>query len=131
MFKNLLAILLFMICQITFAQKKISSKLRVYQDCSQEWLCDRDFLRNELKMVDFVRDRFLCDVQVIFNVQFNGSGGEINTMSFQGQNSFQGIKDTLQYFNIATATDDQKRQKMLQHLKLGLMQFILHLPRWV
>lgn len=128
MFKILQVIMLVMVCQMAFAQKNIPTKIKVYQDCSQEWLCDRDFLRNELKMVDFVRDRFLCDVQVIFNVQFNGAGGEINTLSFQGQNTFQGIKDTLQYFNIATATDDQKRQKMLQNLKLGLMQFVSKSP---
>ncbi|MBC7884087.1 MAG: hypothetical protein H7X99_01330, partial [Saprospiraceae bacterium] len=83
---------------------------------------------NELKMVDYVRDRFLCDVHVIMNVQFNGGGGESTTLSFLGQNQFAGLKDTLNYFNNAVATEDQKRKKMLQHLKLGLIQFISKSP---
>jgi hypothetical protein len=107
---------------------KLSEKIKVYHDCAQEWLCDRDYLRNELKMVDFVRDRFLCDVHVIFNTQFSQGGGEMNTLIFTGQNKLAGISDTLSYFNIPTAIEDSKRKKMLQFLKLGLMQFISKSP---
>ena len=123
-------IFIFVIYSISsaFGQVKTKSKIKVFQTCSHEWLCDLEYLRNELKMVDFVRDRFLCDVQVILNTQFNNAGGEINTISFQGQNDFAAIKDTLSYFNNATATEDVKRRKMLQNLKLGLMQFIAKSP---
>ena len=123
-------IFIFVIYSISsaFGQVKTKSKIKVFQTCSHEWLCDVEYLRNELKMVDFVRDRFLCDVQVILNTQFNNAGGEINTISFQGQNDFAAIKDTLSYFNNATATEDVKRRKMLQNLKLGLMQFIAKSP---
>ena len=126
--KNIVIAVFWFISTQLAGQIKTSDKIRIFQDCTQEWLCDGEYLRNELKMVDFVRDRFLCDVHVIMNVQFNGGGGELNTLSFQGQNSFSGIKDTLVYFNETTATDDMKRKKMLQHLKLGLVQFISKSP---
>ena len=65
---------------IQFAQ----SRLKIYVDCNQQWLCDMDFLRKEMGSVDFVRDRFLCDVQIISNVQFNGNGGSpIPCVSFR------------------------------------------------
>lgn len=120
------ALLLF--SQSVIGQSRVNDKIKIYQDCSQQWLCDQEYLRNELKMVDFVRDRFLCDVHVIMNVQFNGGGGEITTLSFAGQNKFAGLKDTLTYFNNSVTTDDIKRKKMLQHLKLGLIQYISKSP---
>ena len=100
------------------------AKVKIFLDCSRPWLCDEDFLRNELKMVDYVRDRFLSDVHVIVNTQFTGSGGEQNELVTKGQGRFEGETDTLKYFNNPTATDDDKRQTLLKYLKLGLIRFV-------
>lgn len=109
-------------------QEKTTEKIKVYLDCNMPWLCDIEFLRNELKMVDYVRDRFLCDVQVVSNVQFSAGGGELNTLSFLGQNKFDHHRDTIEYFNDPTYTEDDKRRKMLRYLKLGLVQYIAKSP---
>jgi hypothetical protein len=132
--KKIFALLSFIaLCNITavFSQNadtKIKSKVKIYLDCNRPWLCDEEFLRTELKMVDYVRDRFLSDVQVISNVQFSGGGGEQNMLVFLGQNAFNGTSDTLRYFNNPTNTDDEKRRKMLQYLKIGLMRYIAQSP---
>ncbi len=109
-------------------QSKTTEKIKVYLDCNKQWLCDIEYLRNELKMVDYVRDRFLCDVQVVSNVQFSAGGGELNTLAFLGQNKFDHHRDTIEYFNDPTYTEDDKRKKMLRFLKLGLMQFVAKSP---
>ncbi len=125
---NFLTCLLIIITFTLFGQIKTNEKIKIYLSCTQEWLCDTDYLRNELKMVDFVRDRFLCDVQVVMNVQFSAGGGENTTLSFLGQNQFANSRDTLVYFNDPTATEDMKRKKMLNHLKLGLIPYVSKSP---
>ena len=75
-------------------------------------------------MVEFVRDRFESDVHVMVNSQFSNSGGEQNQMNFIGQQRFQGLTDTLTYFNDPTATDDDKRKQLVKYLKLGLTRYV-------
>jgi hypothetical protein len=107
-----------------FAQS--NDKLKVYLECNQQWLCDMDFLRNEMTAVDFVRDRFLCDIQIISNVQFT-NGGESNTLRFMGQKAYEGKLDTITYYNDVTATDDIKRKKMLKNIQLTLIPYLMKL----
>jgi hypothetical protein len=102
-----------------------NEKLKIFVDCNQQWLCDQDYLRNELNIVDFVRDRFLCDLQIISNVQFGGAGGETNVLRFIGQKNYTGMVDTMSYFNDVTATEDGKRKKMLKYIQIGLLPYIL------
>ena len=101
-------------------------KIKIFLDCTRPWLCDVDFLKNEFKMVDYVRDRFTSDVHVILNTQFSSGNGEQNELVCLGQGRFLNKNDTLRYFNNGTATDDEKRQKLLKYLKLGLMSYIAH-----
>jgi hypothetical protein len=127
--KTLLCIALSLCNIFLFAQnseKKNDDKIKIFLDCTRPWLCDEDFLKNEFKMVDYVRDRFTSDVHVILNTQYSGSGGEQNELVCQGQGRFLNKNDTLRYFNDATSTDDDKRQKLLKYLKLGLMSYIAH-----
>jgi hypothetical protein len=107
-------------------EKKNDDKVKIFLDCTRPWLCDVDFLRNEFKMVDYVRDRFTSDVHVILNTQFSGGGGEQNELICIGIGRFLNKNDTLRYFNDATSTDDDKRQKLMKYLKLGLISYIAH-----
>ncbi len=38
--------------------------------------------------------------------------------------SFQGISDTLTFFNDPTSTEDEQRKKLVRHLKLGLVKYV-------
>ncbi len=106
------------------AEKKNDAKIKIFLDCTRPWLCDEDFLKNEFKMVDYVRDRFASDVHVILNTQFSGGGGESNELVCRGQGRFSHKTDTLRYFNDATMSDDEKRKKLLKYLNLGLIGYI-------
>jgi hypothetical protein len=99
-------------------------RLKVFLECTQGWLCDMDYVKTEMTMVDFVRDRVGSDVHVMVNTQSSSSGGVQATLYFLGQGRFNNHSDTLKYFNDPTTTEDQQRKKMVQYLKLGLMQYI-------
>ncbi|HEX6334133.1 MAG TPA: DUF481 domain-containing protein [Flavisolibacter sp.] len=114
-------------CLTAFCQSPVD-KVRVFLDCTQGWLCDFDFVRSELKMVSFVRDRFDADVHVQVNTQNSSSGGVQAQVIFLGLRNFQGASDTLTYFNDPTTTSDDQRKKMVQYLKLGLVRFIAKTP---
>ena len=101
-----------------------TEKVKVFLDCTQRWLCDFDYVRQEVKMVDFVRDRFIADVQVIVNTQFSGGGGEQNQLSFLGLKKYISKSDTLVYFNNPTMTEDEKRKQLVKYLKLGLISYV-------
>jgi hypothetical protein len=137
MSRQLLIVLFIGFAQLLNAQTKMPkdslhtegrNKVRIFLDCNQEWLCDQDFLRQEMKMVDFVRDRFLSDVHVIVNTTWSGSGGELNELTTRGQKKFEGKNDTLRFFNDPTATNDDKRQKLLRYLRLSLMRYVAQTP---
>ena len=115
---------LLLIAQLSFAQS--DAKTKVFIECTNTWLCDFDYLRTELSMVDFVRDRFIADVHVQVNTQFTSSGSEQNTVVFKGQNTFLNQDDTLTYFNESTLSDDDKRKKMAKSVTLGLIKYISH-----
>lgn len=103
---------------------KKTDKIKVFLDCVQSWRCDFDYVRTEMKMVEFVRDRFQSDVHVQVNTQFSSAGGEQNQISFWGQQQFQNLNDTISYYNDPTFTDDDRRKQLVKYLKLGLVRFI-------
>jgi hypothetical protein len=120
---------LFLLLFSLFSQAQSSSeKVKVFLDCTQSWLCDFDYVRSEMKMVNFVRDRFDADVHVLVNTQNSSSGGIQSQVSFIGQKKFQAFSDTLTYFNDPTSTQDEQRKKLVQYLKLGLVHYISKTP---
>src|SRR4051794_37662251 len=88
------------ICIITtsFAQTS-PDKIKVFLDCTRSWLCDFDYVRSQMKAVDFVRDRFDADVHVLVNMQNSSSGGTQAELDFIGEKKYLNQNDTLTYFN--------------------------------
>ncbi|MDB5221745.1 MAG: hypothetical protein JWN83_412 [Chitinophagaceae bacterium] len=125
--KILFAFLLVLFSIKGFSQTS-AEKLKVYLDCTQSWLCDFDYVRSEMKMVTFVRDRFDADVHVMVNTQNSSSGGIQAQINFIGQKAFHNFSDTLTYFNDPTTTEDGQRKKLVQYLKLGLVRYISKTP---
>src|SRR6185369_721902 len=97
-------------------------KVKVFLDCTRN--CDFDFVRTELKMVEFVRDRFLSDVHILITEERSSTGGSQERLTLLGQKRFVGMNDTLTYFDEPAASDDDKRKQLVQFLKLGLVRYI-------
>ncbi|MEJ7692331.1 hypothetical protein [Daejeonella sp.] len=110
-----------------FGQTETNNKLRIYVDCQS--FCDLDYIKSEIKFIDYVNDRFQSDIYILINSQRTGSGGRDYQLQFAGQNQFPGVKDTLSYIRQATATDDEDRKLAVQTLKLGLVNYIARTSR--
>ena len=106
-----------------FSQSKVVDDVpRVYLDC---WMCDHDYIKTEIRFVNYVTQRQESDIHILITDQRTGSGGEEVTLTFIGQNSFVGVNDTLVYTTGPTDTRDQTREEMVRVLKLGLVPYIL------
>src|ERR1043165_7239791 len=111
--KILLMTIAVLFCFISFAQSQ-NDRLSVFLDCSQTWLCEYDYVRSEIKSVDFVRDRVGADVHILINTQQSSSGGTRAQLNFIGLGKYQAINDTLFFFTDPTATQDEQRKRLVQ-----------------
>lgn len=108
-----------------FAQNNTSpdQRLKVFIDC-KAMNCPFDYIRSEIKFVDYVNDRYAANVYILITASATGGGGEEYKLYFEGLENFKSVNDTLSYVRNAVETNDEDRKKMLQLLKLGLVPFI-------
>lgn len=75
---------------------------------------DRDYFRENLTYVNYVRDRKDADIHILVTQQGTGSGGQEYTFSFIGLKEFAGRDHTLVYASGPTDTRDETRQGQLE-----------------
>lgn len=97
----------------------------IYIDCNY---CDLDYIRSEIKFVNYVIDRKVADVFIMITNEITGSNGQNYTVEFNGQNKFTNKNDTLLFATQQDDTDDIVRRKLVKCLKLGLISYISHTP---
>src|SRR5437899_3099935 len=95
----------------TLAQNVSKENLKVFIDC-KSWMCPFDFIRSEIKFVDYVNDRYSADVYVLLTSSATGSGGREYKLYFEGLGKFKSLNDTLPYIRSSVETDDEDRRKM-------------------
>jgi hypothetical protein len=100
--------------------------LKVFLDCGP---CDNDYVRTEIAYVNYVRDRLQADVHILVTRQRTGGDGREYTLTFIGDNRFEGVNDTLIYTTNQTQTDDDERRGIVQVLKNGLFRYVLQTPQ--
>lgn len=103
--------------------------IRVFLDCQGRARgCDRDFFVTEINFVNWMRDRFDADVQILSQALTNGGGGIEFTITFIGRNKFQGMADTLVLNTLPNDADDKVRRELARVFKLGLTRFVARSP---
>lgn len=102
------------------AQETAKEQLKIFLDCN---VCDDDYTRQNLGNVQFVRDQDLSDVHLFFVTQRNGSGGRSYDVDFIGKRDFEAINYKLNFSTDGNMTNDERRQLILENLKLGLVRF--------
>ncbi len=112
-----------------YSQNKVDTTkdkaLNVFLDCTY---CDMDFLRTEICIINYVRDRKEADVDIVSSSMQTGSGGNELTFVFIGRGKFNGQKDTLKMTITSFETEDGLRKKISQTMKLGLTRYIAKTP---
>jgi hypothetical protein len=101
--------------------------LRVFVDCRSRY-CDFDHFRREIAFVNYMRDRHDAHVHVLVTTRRTGSGGDEFTLAFIGQDEFEAVDDSLQYFSSDTDTEDEVRSGLTRTLKLGLVRYVARTP---
>lgn len=107
-----------------FAQQ---NKVNVFYDCQSTWKCRQyyDYIRTEIKMVNFVSDRFASDVHLQITEQSVGGNGSKFYFNFLGRNRFEKENDTLSFVAQGTATDDEIRKDFVKSITIGLVKYVL------
>ena len=115
-------LMMLLISYSSFARQ--DHKTRLFIECTEGGLCNLDFIRKELPVVDFVQDRFQADVHVLIVTQPAGNAGSAHTILFIGQNP-PVRQDTALFYTSANATEDENRKIMIRHVKMGLMPWLV------
>jgi len=115
--------LLILLQQYSKAQetKERKPSLHIFVDCEY---CDLNHIKTEITFVNYVREPKEADVHILHTSQRTGAGGERVLLYFIGQKQFQGMHDTIAYTALADDTEAVHRDKMIQHLKIGLIQYL-------
>jgi hypothetical protein len=100
--------------------------LRVFLDCGP---CDFDYMREEVPVVDYVRDRNDADVHVLVTTQGTGGGGREYIFDFIGLGSLVGRADTLVYVSQQFETEDEQREGYTRMFGLGLVRYMVYTGR--
>lgn len=96
-------------------------QIKVFLDCDE---CFRDFLREEVIFVDYVRDRLEADVHVLITRTETGAGGREYTAKFTGLRAFQGSDHSLRAVTTPSDTEDIIRRQLATLLRIGLLNYV-------
>jgi hypothetical protein len=100
--------------------------LRVFLDCER---CDFDYMREQIPVVDWVRDRMDADLHVLVTQQQTGAGGTEYTLHYIGLRQLSHLADTLRYASRQTDTDDEVREAFTRTFRLGLVRYLAQTSR--
>lgn len=98
-----------------------SGRISVFLD--MPFRTDEDFIRQEIPVVDYVRDKEMADVHVIMTRHGSGTGTSYSA-SFIGYGTFENMNYELSYWDDATNTADETRRGYTKMIKIGLAPFI-------
>jgi hypothetical protein len=116
-------LLFFSIFTCTAVQSQ--EKLKLFIDCQNAAFCDFNYIREQVPVVDFVRDRLESDVHVLITMQTAGNGGKRYTVLLLGQKQWAAYSDTLHYTSGATNTQDEVRQHLAKLVASGIVPYLL------
>jgi hypothetical protein len=98
-----------------------NGRLTVYLDCDE---CFGDFIREEVDMVEYVRDPAEADVHVIVTASETASGGLERSLAFIGRGRFEGMDFKSRAITDNADTEDTERRRLATALTIGLLNYI-------
>lgn len=98
----------------------VVDKPNIFLDCRR---CYERYLKENVDIVNFVRDPGVAQIQMIQTVARTGSGTEF-TLKFIGLERFEGTRNVIVYYSSSINTEQEKRIEYLRHFRLGLVPFI-------
>lgn len=96
-------------------------RLRVYLDCGD---CFSEYLRDQIKWVDFVRQPQDADVVLLSSSRETGGGGREYLLRFVGAGRFQGTNKDLRAVSVSGDVEDVRRGGVLDAVTVGLLGYM-------
>ncbi|HBE43289.1 MAG TPA: hypothetical protein DDW27_19235 [Bacteroidales bacterium] len=122
----MLALVLF--CKGAFSQETVSQADTLRKDALNVYMEATDYIKKEIPYINYVRDRKVADVYIIWTTESTGSGGLISTFFIVGQGKYSGMTDTVKCNISPDETVDVRRAKEVKSLKMGLMRYVQKTP---
>jgi hypothetical protein len=104
-----------------------SGRVTLYVDC-RDFVCDADYIRNEIPFVLHVRDRRDADVYVLITSETTAAGGRELRLAMTGQRGFAGLDDELRYVSPPAASEDQIREGVVKTIGRALVRYVSRTP---
>jgi hypothetical protein len=103
------------------AAQDVSARLKVYLDCE---FCFGDYIRDEVNIVEYVRDPAEADVHIIVSRSDTGSGGIERAVAFIGLGRFKGLDFKSRAISQSGDTEDTQRQRLATAITIGLLNYL-------
>ena len=113
---------------LIFGQEVTAQTDSLRKDALNVFMDATPFQKERITFINYVRDRKVADLVIISTSEITGSGGREYTMFLEGMGAYSGMVDTLKYSTLPDDTEDQRREKELQVLKMGLIRYIIKTP---
>lgn len=94
----------------------------VFLDC-QARSCDSSHIRNEVRFVNWVRDRTDADVYVLVTSQSTGGGGSSYRVTLAGRERFAGDSTDIGFSTRQTSTSAEDRDALTARIAQGLVRY--------
>lgn len=101
--------------------------VKVFLNC-QNARCDFDFFRDQMRWVNWVRDRQFADVQLLVTSLRTGSGGNEYTIAAIGNDRYRGRADTVKVSTLPNDADDVVRRSLARTFSLMLAPYAAKSP---
>ena len=98
-----------------------NGRLKVYLDCND---CFGDFIREEVDMVEYVRDPAEADVHVIVTSSETAAADASARLRFIGVGRFKGMDFKMRALSESGDTEDTQRQRLATAIKIGLLNYL-------
>jgi len=99
-----------------------NTKLSVFLDLS--YWADEDYIRQQIPVVKYVRDKELADVQIIMTRHAAGQAGMNYIISLLGHGECEGMKNELRYWSASEETEHETRQGYTKMIRIGLASYV-------
>ena len=103
-----------------FAQDA-NGRLKVYLDCNS---CFGDYIREEVDIVEYVRDPAEADVHIIVSSSDTGSSGRERAVALIGLGRFKGMDFKSRSVSQSGDTEDTQRQRLATAITIGLLNYL-------
>lgn len=107
-----------------YAEPSSATNGRISVFLDAPWWLDRDYVREQIPIVNYVRDRELADVHILMTRHGAGSAGTNYSISFIGRRAFKDMDNDLTYWAPSTNSSDDTRRGYSNMIKIGLVRYI-------